>query len=220
MARGLRLTAPGVAWVGWALVLALSSLTAAALLGTGSAAGAVAWSWHAASPAEPWAWWSAALVHRSGAHLAANLGAAAAVAAWGWSARVGPDAAVAWFLAWPLSQALLITDPGSLRSYAGLSATLHAGVAIGCWHLLRHRTGPARWVGAAVSAALAIKTTWELPAFQAWVQGMAVTDLVAPGLPGAPGHVVAGHAHACGVAAGLLVSWARDGIMAARRPSP
>lgn len=209
-----------MAWVGWAVALALGSLAVAAVLGTGPAPGALAWSWDASTPGKAWTWWSAALVHRSGAHLAANVGAAAAVAAWGWTARLGPEAALAWFLAWPLSQALLITDPGSLRSYAGLSATLHAGVAIGCWHLLRHREGPARWVGGAVSLALAIKTSWELPAFQAWLQGVTMADLLAPPLPGAPGHVVAGHAHACGVAAGLLVSWARDGIMLARRPFP
>ena len=166
-----------------------------------------------------WTWWTAALVHLSGWHLIANLLAAAAVAAWGWVAGCGTRATLAWLLAWPLAQALLITDPGSLWRYAGLSATLHAGVAIGCWHLIMHRRGAARAVGAAVLAAVGIKLMLEMPALRAWWQGVAVAELQPSPLAGAPGHILAGHAHGCGVAAGLIMALLLDGIMALRRRS-
>lgn len=198
MASRLRLKGEH-AWAAVATGFALLSLLTALAPGLDT----TAWTWDAAQPLAATRWWTAALVHHGPWHLGANLGAAAAVAAWGWAARVRPIHAGAWLLAWPLSQALLITDPGSLSRYAGLSATLHAGVAIGCWHLLVNRTGGARVVGALVSTAVLIKLALEAPALQAWWAGVEVGQWPAAALPGAAGHVVAGHAHLCGVVAGL-----------------
>lgn len=169
--------------------------------------GAKRWGWHAAPHPEAeqiWRWWTAALVHVNAAHLQANLWAVAVVAAWGWAARVPATGALAWWLAWPLSQALLATDPGTLSRYVGLSATLHAGAAIGCWHLMRHAHGWQRAVGAAVSMAMLVKVGLEAPP--------AMTEL-----PDAPGHVLAGYAHGCGVVAGVAAAALVDGIMGAYR---
>lgn len=216
MARGLRLNGSSP-WLAVAAALALLSLAVAAITGTTSSD---AWSWHADQPLRVSAWWTAALVHRGPWHLAANVGAAAAVAAWGWAAQLRAPQAAAWLVAWPLAQVLLITDPGSMSSYAGLSATLHAGVAIGCWELVRHRRGATRVVGLLVSVAVLIKLAVEMPTLQGWWQGTAAADAARQPLPGAPGHIVAGHAHACGVAAGLIVAAALDGIMRLRPRTP
>ncbi len=156
-------------------------------------------------------------MHLSSAHLEANLWACAVVAAWGWAARLGPSQALAWLMAWPLSQALLVTDPGTLQRYAGLSATLHAGAAIGCWHLLWHTQGARRAVGAAVSVAIGIKLMLEVPVLQALWSGAGPGRWTAEPLPQAPGHVVAGHAHGCGVLAGVLAAALVDGIIAVTR---
>lgn len=181
---------------------------------------AEAWAWyaHPPHPRPPvLTWWTAALVHFSAWHLVANLWAAAAVAAWGQLAGCRARAAGAWLLAWPLSQALLVTDPGSLWRYAGLSATLHAGVAIGCWQLIVHRRGAARAVGLAVLAAVALKLMLEMPGLQALWQQRPVAEIPSTALSGVPGHVLAGHAHGCGVLAGLIAAALLDGIMAWRR---
>jgi hypothetical protein len=53
-----------------------------------------------------------------------------AVVLWlGWRARMEAHAALAWCVAWPLTQVLLVLQP-QLRHYAGLSGTVHAGVAV------------------------------------------------------------------------------------------
>jgi len=175
------------------------------------------WGWYAApqaSGAQAWRWWSAAVVHLNVEHLVGNLWAAAVVGAWGWVARVSAPQAIAWLLAWPLSQALLVTDPGSLARYAGLSATLHAGTAIVCWHLLWQAHGLRRGVGAAVSLAISIKLAMEVPVLQQAVAGWMGTGPPQPqALPHAPGHVVAGHAHGCGVLAGVVAAALVDGII-------
>lgn len=212
MAGRLRLSR--CAWPLLALALALGSVAAWTAFGL---EGAHRWGWHADQAGEPWRWWTAAVVHVNSAHLQANLWAAAVVAAWGWTARAEWPQALAWLLAWPLSQALLFTDPGTLARYVGLSATLHAGAAIGCWHLLLHGRGLRRAVGAAVAAAVAIKLSLEAPLLLVWLTGTAAGPHGAEPLAGAPGHVVAGHAHACGVMAGVLGAAAVDGMMALRR---
>ena len=201
----------------WALVALGLALLSMVFFVSGAAT--ADWAWHAEQPLRALNWWTAALVHHGPWHLAANVGAAAAVAAWGWVARLQTRHALAWLAAWPLSQALLITDPGSLSDYAGLSATLHAGVAIGCWSLMRDRVGGARFVGGAVFSAVLIKLMLEAPAVQAWWTGLSVQALPSVALPGAPGHVLAGHAHLCGVAAGLIAAAVADGLSrSARHP--
>lgn len=211
MEGGVRLSR--AAWPAVALLLAAASIGAWWAMGP---QGAQNWGWEA-RPSRPfedaWRWWTAAVVHVNAAHLQANLWATLVVAAWGWTARVGMPQALAWLLAWPLAQALLATDPGTLSRYAGLSATLHAGVAIVCWQLLWHGQGARRAVGAAVAVAVGIKLALEVPVFQAWWSGRPAVDQALSPLPDAPGHVLAGHAHGCGVWAGLMAAALVDGIM-------
>lgn len=164
--------------------------------------------WHRADAwRTPLAWWSSALIHYGAWHLAANVAAALAVGAWGRAAGLQRRHAVAWLLAWPLSALLLPTDPSTLAHYAGLSALLHAGVAIGCAELIVSGPPGRRWVGVAVGSMLLIKGVWESPWLQASLAQVPVAHWTGPALPGAPAAVQAGHAHGCGIVAGLL-GWA------------
>jgi rhomboid family GlyGly-CTERM serine protease len=153
--------------------------------------------------AEPWRAWSAAFVHWTPRHLAANLAGCAVVGAFGAAARVPRRATWAWLAAWPLGHAALALQP-ALVSYGGLSGALHAGVAIAAWHLLRHEQGRRRAIGAAVLLGLALKIVLEAP----WA---APTQRV-PGWDFA----VAPLAHATGALAGLLCAWIAD--LLARSP--
>ncbi len=191
----------------WALVALALGLTALASRGA-SLAG---WGWvrgHAWD--EPWRWWSAAFVHLSDGHLAANLlgcavvgafgqfGAQAAGAAPAAAGRQGAvpgatparDWALAWLAAWPLTHALLLAEP-RLTGYAGLSGVLHAGVAVAALGLVAQGRGRARGIGAAVLAGLLVKLVLEAP-WRTPVQVLGGWDIP-----------VAVAAHATGAAAGL-----------------
>lgn len=110
--------------------------------------------------AQPWRAFSAAFVHWSPAHLAANAAAAAVVAAFGHAVRLPPAAALAWLSAWPLTHVGLLLRPDLLH-YGGLSGVLHAGVAVAAvWLALVARR---RRLGAALGAALAAKVLLEAP---------------------------------------------------------
>ena len=111
---------------------------------------------------EPWRAITAAFVHWSALHLAANLGAAAAVAAYGAAAGLPRGAALAWVLAWPLTQIGLLTQP-LLLHYGGLSGVLHGGVAVACLWLLVRGSGGRRAIGAMVMTGLFIKLGLEQP---------------------------------------------------------
>ncbi len=111
---------------------------------------------------QPWRLFSAALVHLSALHLGANLLGTALVAALGWAAGCGRRAALAWTLAWPLTQAGLLLQP-ELRAYGGLSGVLHAGVAVAAWQLLRGGQGARRVIGALLAAGLLLKLLLEAP---------------------------------------------------------
>ncbi len=174
--------------VGWVLI--------AALLGAGAVA-----AWWLPDPraadwqpgrvlAEPWRAWTAAFVHYSGLHLAANLAGLALVAALGGAARVPRRCVAAWAVAWPLTQLGLLLQP-QLLHYGGLSGVLHAGVAVAAVHLLFAGAGRRRAVGAALAAGLVLKVVAEAP----WA---------AP-LRQAPGWdiAIAPMAHASGAAAGF-----------------
>lgn len=143
-------------------------------------------------PTEPWRAFSAIGVHYSLLHLAANLAGAAAVGALGVAARVPAAAALAWLLAWPLTQIGLLAEP-ALVHYGGLSGVLHAGVAAVAWHLLRH---PARRrervVGALLLVGLVVKVALEAP----W--GPPMRPSATWGIATAP------LAHATGLVAGLV----------------
>ena len=140
-------------------------------LATAAAAGSViAWwlpalwlDWQPALAAtEPWRAVTAAFVHWSALHLAANLAGAVLVGALGHVAQLPRAATLAWLAAWPLTQALLLVQP-ALARFGGLSGVLHAGVAVaGLWLLVR-ATGRPRWIGLGLLAGLAVKIALENP---------------------------------------------------------
>ena len=147
--------------------------------------------------AQPWRLWTAAWVHWTALHLAANVAGLLALALYGWAAEVKPRAALAWGLAWPLTHLALAwwTVP-ALPHYGGLSGVLHAGVAVASTALLARR-GRWRTVGAAVWAGLLVKIWAESP-WWPWSAGLGIDWDVA----------VAPQAHAAGVVAGLLCALA------------
>ena len=176
---------PGRAWLVVALALALG--TALATLAPVAARDwqpTLAWR-------EPWRAWTAAFVHYSALHLAANAAGLLLVAALGVAARVPPRLALAWFVAWPLTQLGLLVQPALLH-YGGLSGVLHAGVAVAALHLAWRGRGGERWIGAALLGGLALKVSSEAP-WGAPLRHPAGWDIA-----------VAPAAHACGLAAGLL----------------
>lgn len=184
----LPLTSPreGAAWI----VLA-ALLVAGALLGLGVLASK--WDWQPALAAsEPWRAWTAAWVHWSPRHVAANLAGATALAWVGWRAALTRTDALAWALAWPMTHWGLLAQPALLH-YGGLSGVLHAGVAVLGWRLWR-RGGTSRRLGLGVMAALAVKLASETP----W-RG-ATQTVVGWDFPLAPG------AHVSGALAGLLAA--------------
>src|SRR5204862_6322306 len=123
---------PGDAGKRWIFAAALLGLGAVAALGLSS----LALDWQPARIwREPWRAWSAALVHLSVLHLAANLTGCALVGALGSVARVPRRSVTAWLVAWPLTQLALLARP-DLTHYAGLSGVLHAGVAVVAVHLI------------------------------------------------------------------------------------
>lgn len=193
-----------------ALLLAVGALAGrGASLASGGWVPGLAWD-------EPWRCWSAAFVHLSDGHLAANLLGCAVVGAFGQrgaqaaGAGTARDWALAWLAAWPLTHALLGAEP-RLAGYAGLSGALHAGVAVAALGLVVQARGRARGVGAAVLAGLALKLALEEP-WRAPVQALALWDVP-----------VAVAAHASGAAAGLACAAVallvrRHATMRATRP--
>ncbi len=192
MASGVRLNAPGVLWTAIAAVLAGGSLLAwwapAAWL-----------DWQPAHAGELWRWWTAAFVHWSPWHLAANLMGTMLVAALGRVGGATPAAALAWLAAWPLTHGLLLMQP-ALAHYGGLSGVLHAGVAVAATGLVRREHGRRRWIGAAILAGLLVKLLLERPWGAALVQPADWDIAVAP------------LAHATGSAAGVLCALAADAV--------
>lgn len=158
---------------------------------------------------EPWRLISAAWVHLSPLHLAANLLGTALVAALGTVAGCGRRAAIAWALAWPLSHAALLLQP-SLTGYGGLSGLMHAGVAVAICQLLRAERGQRQGIGAALLAGLLIKLWLEAP----W-QGGPLRQL--PGWDIA----IAPLAHSTGaLAGGLCALLCRVGVVAGPKHRP
>jgi hypothetical protein len=187
---------------------------------SGALAGALDWQPGRSWP-ELWRPWTSAWVHWSLTHLLVNLLGAAAVAAVGWRARASDRAALAWFLAWPLTQALLALTsvaPGHglhaaqpMAHYGGLSGVLHAGVMViglalvfprslasscaagaGLAPLTPAQQARHRLVGLGIAAGTLAKVLLEAP----WDLALRPSALL--------GIEVAPLAHACGVAAGTL----------------
>lgn len=115
--------------------------------------------------AEPWRWWSAALVHLSALHLWLNLLAAALVAAYGWAARVNVAVAWAWIASWPFTHLALLAQP-QLLHYGGLSGLLHGGVAAVSVYLAVRGNGGERTVGWLMligqTVKLLLERSWDL----------------------------------------------------------
>jgi rhomboid family GlyGly-CTERM serine protease len=153
---------------------------------------------------EPWRAFSAAFVHYSPRHLAANLAGLALVAALGWFARVPWPIVAAWLIAWPLTQLGLLARPELLR-YGGLSGVLHAGVACVAWQLIVHERGRRRAIGVLTLALVAVKVVSEAP----W--GPALRHPADWDIATAP------FAHASGLAAGLLAAALSDAVLRRRR---
>ena len=112
--------------------------------------------------AQPWRAWTAAWVHYSPLHLLANVAGGLLVAAFGAAARVPRRAALAWLMAWPLTQVGLAWRPDLLH-YGGLSGVLHAGVAVVATHLVVDARRLRRWIGVAVLAGIGAKLWLEAP---------------------------------------------------------
>ena len=143
--------------------------------------------------AEPWRAWSAAWVHYSALHLAANAAGLVLVAALGWAARAPTRVALAWFAAWPLTHFGLLLQPALLH-YGGLSGVLHAGVAAVAVHLLWTGSHAQRWLGVAILGGLLLKVLGEAPWGAPLRHGSGWDIAVAP------------FAHASGLVAGGLCS--------------
>jgi rhomboid family GlyGly-CTERM serine protease len=176
---------PGRAWLALAGLLALGGA-----LGYGRPEATLAsLDWQPAlALAEPWRMLSAAFVHYSLLHLIGNAAGLALTAAYGWVARVPPRIALAWLVAWPLTQLGLLVQPGLLH-YGGVSGVVHAGVAIVTLHVI---VAGHRWVGGTILVMLFVKLATESP-FGAPLQHVSGWDIA-----------LAPIAHATGVAAGLL----------------
>lgn len=183
---------PGAAWLvlSAGLGLGLWAFSAAAVT-----ADSARWDWQPIlAGTEPWRAWTAALLHWSPQHLHMNALGLLALALLGWRAGALPADALAWALAWPLTQAGLLLQP-ALQHYAGLSGVLHAGVAILAWRLWRADAGRARAVGAVLALGLLLKLVLEAP----W----AGATRAVPGWDFA----LAPGAHLSGALAGLATAW-------------
>lgn len=159
-------------WHGWAALAAL--LLAGSVLAWPVPSALIDWQPEQAL-GQPWRLLTAAFVHWSEGHLAANAAGVAVLAALGWAARLPPAAALAWLAAWPLTHAGLLLKP-ELAHYGGLSGVLHAGVAVAALWLLARARGLRRALGAAIAAGLLIKVVGENPVGPA-VQAAAGWDI-------------------------------------------
>lgn len=88
------------------------------------------WVWRADDGLQhPWTLWTSAWVHLSTPHLVGNLLAMGGVAAAGWVLRPDTRCALAWLLAWPLTQVSLLLWP-QVGYATGLSGLMHAGTLL------------------------------------------------------------------------------------------
>ncbi|HEY9108079.1 MAG TPA: rhombosortase [Roseateles sp.] len=139
---------------------------------------------------QPWRAVTAAFVHLTPIHLAANLAGCAVLALLGHRAALGKREATAALIALPLTQLALLLRL-DLTRYAGLSGELHALVAIAALTLLSRRSHD-RFIGAAIAAGLIAKLLLEHPL------GPALRDTPGFDFPVAP------FAHLAGALAGAI----------------
>lgn len=193
---GAWLRRPGRAWCVVAALLALGS----ALAWGGHATPWIDWQ-PALWPSQPWRAFSAAFVHYSGLHLLGNAAGLALATALGVAARAPLRVALAWFVAWPLTQIGLLCQPDLLH-YGGVSGVVHAGVAVACTYLML--TGH-HWLGGAVYTGLLVKVWTEAP----W--GTPLRHLPDWDIAIAP------LVHATGTAAGTVCAAVAEGLACYRR---
>lgn len=143
---------PGLPWLIVGALLALASSLAFALVEPADLA---------LDRAHPQRLLVAGLAHWTALHWIGNLAGLAVLGLLGRRAGLGARDALAWLLAGPLAHGLLLLQP-ALPPYAGLSAWLHAGVAVAALALLNRR-GRERWIGAAIAAGLLVKLLLEQP---------------------------------------------------------
>ena len=139
---------------------------------------------------QPWRTLTAAFVHWTPIHLAANLAGCAVIALLGWRAGLGRRETIAGLIALPLTQLGLLLRP-ALQHYAGLSGELHALVAIAALTLLMRRNRD-HLIGAAIAVGLIAKLLLEHPL------GPVLRETAAFDFPVAP------FAHLSGAVAGTL----------------
>lgn len=195
---------PGAAWCAVALSLLVGSVLSLVL----DASGALEWR-PSLLFAQPWRWWTAAFVHYSTLHWVGNFTGLALTAAFGWVSRVPLRAAVAWFIAWPITHLLFLWMAPGLLHYGGLSGVVHAGVIIVITHVLITGTRGERAVVATVLLGLIAKIATETP-WRAPVQHLEGWDIgIAP------------IAHVTGVLAGMVcVLAAHAWSVRASKPTP
>ena len=154
---------------------------------------------------EPWRALTAAFVHWTPLHLAANLAGCAALALLGARAGLHTRESIAGLIALPLTQLGLLLRP-DLQHYGGLSGELHALAAIAALTLLtRQGSGPNRPIGAAIALGLVAKIALEHPL------GPALRPTAGFDFPVAP------FAHFSGALAGV-VAWALTMACSSRMP--
>jgi rhomboid family GlyGly-CTERM serine protease len=192
------------AWVGLAALLCALAV-GATLMARWLPPQAIEWQ-PSLAVREPWRAFSAAALHYSMRHLGANLLGALLVGALGVTAQVPTRMALAWFVAWPLTQIGLLLKP-ELLHFGGLSGVLHAGAAIAATQLLLTASGRRRAIGAAILLCIVIKvwseTPWGEPLRRLPEWDIAVAPL----------------AHATGLVAGVLCALAAH-LIASHRRSP
>jgi rhomboid family GlyGly-CTERM serine protease len=154
-------------------------------------------------PAQPWRAVTAAFVHLTPFHLAANLAGSAVLALLGWRARLGRREALAGLVALPLTQAGLLLRP-ELERYAGLSGELHALVAIAAATLIV-RDGRDRLIGLAILTGLSAKLAIEQP-FGPVLSATSGFDFA-----------IAPFAHFCGALAGFI-AWTMTMLANPQKP--
>jgi rhomboid family GlyGly-CTERM serine protease len=156
---------------------------------------------------QPWTLWTSAWVHMNTPHLIGNQLALGALTAFAWAARPSLATAMAWWLAWPLTQISLLLWP-QVGYAVGLSGVLHAGAMVLAIHLIFKRIQvpkARRWGGLlllGVVTKLLLERGWATPVV--WDSANEMSVVMACHLSGA----------AWGAVLGLATAWRRPATAA------
>jgi rhomboid family GlyGly-CTERM serine protease len=161
---------------------------------------------------QPWTLWTSAWVHMNTPHLIGNQLALGALTAFAWAARPSLASAMAWWLAWPLTQITLLLWP-QIGYAVGLSGVLHAGALVLSIHLIFKRIQvpkARRWGGLLLLGVLAkvvLEQGWTSPVV--WDPANEMSVVLACHLSGA----------AWGAVLGLATAWRRPATEALGDPA-